>query len=54
LYEKDVEDTLSAMVFRQIPPFEKNTQISKGIYVDLFFTNNQSKVIIPDTDTISE
>jgi beta-lactam-binding protein with PASTA domain len=44
VYDKSVEDTSKAIVYRQFPIFESNAKVSMGRAIDLFYTQDISKI----------
>ncbi|MCC6252033.1 MAG: PASTA domain-containing protein [Bacteroidia bacterium] len=44
VFDKSVNDTTAAIVYRQFPTYYNNAQVSKGRSVDLFFTQDASKI----------
>lgn len=53
VFDDSVKDTLSARVYRQSPQYSSDAQISEGQSIDLFFTQDKSK-INNDTEEVSE
>lgn len=44
VYDKSVEDSSKAIVYRQFPIFESNAKVSMGRAIDLFYTQDNSKI----------
>jgi len=44
IFDESVSDTAQAVVYKQVPPAGDNNKISKGAPIDLFFTQDASKV----------
>jgi beta-lactam-binding protein with PASTA domain len=54
VYDRSVVDTVNAKVYKQTPTFVSGTNIHKGTSVDLYFTEDETKIPeIPTTDTTS-
>lgn len=44
VYDKSVEDTAKAIVYRQFPLYSSDTKVNLGRAIDLFFTQDISKI----------
>lgn len=52
VYDKTVKDTILAKVYKQTPAFSSNAMINPGRSIDLFFTQDETKISIPTQDTL--
>lgn len=52
VYDKTVNDTSLAKVYKQTPAFSAKAMINPGKSIDLFLTQDESKIIIPLQDTL--
>ncbi len=52
IYDKTVLDTALSKVYKQTPSYSPNAMLNPGRGIDLFFTQDESKIIIPIQDTL--
>ena len=52
VYDNTVKDTAAAKVYKQTPAFSASAMINPGRSIDLFFTQDASKIILPIQDTL--
>ncbi len=52
VYDNSVKDTLKAKVYKQTPAFSTSAMINPGRSIDLFFTQDESKIIKTTLDTL--
>lgn len=51
VYDNTVIDTLKAQVYKQTPAYSSTAMINPGRSIDLFFTQDKSKIVIPIQDS---
>ena len=52
VYDNSVKDTAQAQVYKQTPNYSSSAMINPGRSIDLFFTQDKSKIVVPIQDTL--